>query len=256
MSFYIKSPFKPVPRLLIQGTPEYVYGSFNDKVGPTLGYIISDSGNGTTSTVVFRIASGNVPFVGALISIVGTANAAGAYNVTNAIIISVVCTDAGICTVTFLGAGTSASTPDGGQVEIQQPEVPDNLTAAIVAALATNAGASFPVAAPVGSPSIGRSISATLSLLPNSATFPSTLSAVTGVIQGSDIDLDSEYNTIGTFGVALAAGSVTNWQSGQGQATTPAVLAAGNVNLPNFRFYRLNITAATGAGYIVGKIMV
>ena len=255
MSFYIKSPFKPVPRLLIQGTPEYVYGSYNDKTGPTLGYIISDSGNGTTSTVVFRIASGNVPFVGALITIIGTANAAGAYNVTNAIIISVVCTDAGICTVTFLGAGTSASTPDGGQVEIQQPEVPDNLTAGIVAALATNAGASAPVAAPVGATANGRSISVTLSLLANSATYPSTLSGVTATLQGANLDLDGEYNDCGIIGTALAAGTVTDWQSGQGDTAT-GTLTAGSVNFPNFKFYRLKITVATGAGYIVGKIMV
>jgi hypothetical protein len=29
----------------------------------------------------------------------------------------------------------------------------------------------------------------------------------------------------------------------------------GAVNLPNFRFYRFAITAATGAGYLTGKIM-
>jgi hypothetical protein len=255
MSFYLKTPFKPTPKLLIQGTPEYVYGSFNDKAGPTLGNIISDSAVTTTATVVFQVTSGNIPAVNSLITVVGAANSAN-FNVTNATILTVVSTDAGVVTVTYAITSTSqGNTADSGQVYVSVPEVPDNLTAAIVTNLATNAGASFPVAAPVGSTTIGRSISVTLDLLANSTTYPSTLSGVTAVIQGANLDLDSEYNTIGTIGTALGAGTVADWQSGQGDTAT-GTLASGSVNLPNFRFYRLNITAATGAGYIVGKIMV
>src|ERR1039458_8599051 len=161
MPFYIKSPFKPTPKLLIQGTPEYVFGSFNDKVGATFGYVQSDSAVTTTGTLVFRITSGNVPFVNSLISVVGTANSAGVFNVTNATILTVVCTDAGICTVSYAVSSTSqTSTPDGGEVTINQSEIPDQLTAGIVAAVPA---ASFPVAAPVGATTIGRSISVTRS---------------------------------------------------------------------------------------------
>ena len=52
-----------------------------------------------------------------------------------------------------------------------------------------------------------------------------------------------------------AAGNTYDWQSGQGEAATPAVLADGNVNVLSFRFYRIQITAATGAGYAVATIM-
>jgi hypothetical protein len=247
MSFYVTSPFKATPTLLVAGRPEYVFGSFQDKTGPTTGYVISDSGNGTTSTVVFQITSGNIPAVGSLVTIVGTANAAGAYNVTNVQIASEVVTDQGVCTITFLGAGSSASAQDAGAVQIPQPELGDSLT--------TSTASSVPVTSPASpNQQSGKSLSVTVTLPSQQLGVTSTLSAVTVVIQGANQDLDASYNTIGTIGTALAAGSVTDWQSGQGNTGT-GTLASGSVNLPNFRFYRLRVTAATGSGPIVGTIM-
>ena len=257
--FYLKTPFRPTPTLLIQGSPEYVYGSLNDKTGPTLGTIVSDSAVTTTATVTFRILSGNVPTPNSLITVVGASNSAN-LNVTNGTIITASTTDAGISTVTYAITSSSIApgTADAGQVYIAVPEVPDNLTASIVSNLATNAGASVPVAAPVGSTSVGRSISVTVNLLANSATYASTLSGVTVVIQGANKDRDDYYNTIGTITAAGAAGNIYDWQSGQGtdKSTGTGVLADGDVNLPQFLFYRLNVTGATGAGYLTGSIMV
>jgi hypothetical protein len=251
MGFYVTSPFKPTPTLLVQGRPEYVFGSLNDKTGPTLGFVISDSGNGTTSTVVFQIQSGNVPLIGSFVTIVGTANAAGAYNATNAQILTVVTTEQGVCTITFSGTGTSSSAQDAGSVQIPQVEIGDALT--------TAGGSSVPVVCP-DSPSqqSGKSLSVTVSLPSQQGGVSSTLSAVTVVIQGSNVDKDDHYNTIGTITPTsgVAAGTVTDWQSGQGySATASNTPALGNVNLPNFRFYRLSVTAATGSGPIVGSIM-
>lgn len=249
MPFYIASPFKPMPQLLVPGTPSYVFGSFNDKTGPTLGIVLSDSGDGTTSTVTFQIISGNIPITDTLVTIVGTQNSAGAYNVTNAPVLSVTQVDTpddGVYTITFLGSGTSAKTADYGQLIIQQREIGDALTAT---------GSSYPVMAGAAGPnSNGKSLSVTVKLPASTTANPSTLTGVTVVIQGANLDLDSEYNTIGTVGTGLAAGSTTDWQSGQGDTAT-GTLAAGSVNLPNFRFYRLSVTAATGAGPIIGKIL-
>jgi len=256
MSFYLKTPYKPTPKLLTMGTPEYVYGSLNTQVGPTLGYVISDSAATTVATVVFQIVSGNIPIPGSLISVTGTANSSGVFNTTSAVIITSVVNDYGVCTVTFaIASTTQVSTADAGQVYVAVPEIPDNLTAAIVATISTNGAASFPVAAPVGATANGRSISVTVDLLASSAVYPSTLTGVTVVLQGANLDFDAEYNTIATVVTALAAGTVTDWQSGQGDTAT-GTLAAGSVNFPNFRFYRLNVTGATGAGYLTGKIMV
>jgi hypothetical protein len=248
MSFYTNSPFKPTPRLIIEGTPEYLFGKWNSNVAPTQGNIISNSAVTTTATVTFQILSGNIPVPGSLITVVGAGRSAN-FNVTNAVVLTVSAAanpDAGIYTVTY--AITSSSLAfgfDGGQVIIPQPEVGD--------ALATGVTSSAPVVSPVAGPnSIGKSISVTVTLPTSTAANPSTLTAVTVVLQGANQDYDSEYNTVGTVATAVAAGTTTDWQSGQGTAGT---LAAGSVNLPNFRFYRLQVTAATGAGPIVGKIL-
>ena len=248
---YQTTPFKAPVQLLIQGTPSYVYGSYNDKTAPAFGYIISDSGTGSVSTVVYQQTQGNLPIPGSLVTILGSANATGLYNVTNAVLLTVVANDFGTVTITFAGSGSSASAPDSGQVIIPQIEIGDNLTAALVSALPYS---SVPVAAVVGATVTGRSTSATVTLPTSSAAFPSTLSGVTVVIQASNVDRDDHYNTIGTITTAGAAGSTYDWQSGEGISTT-GTLAAGSVNVLSFRFYRLQVTVATGAGYVVGTIM-
>jgi hypothetical protein len=250
---YQLTPFKASPQLLIQGKNEYVYGSLNDKTSPTTGYVISDSAVTTTATLVFQIKDGNIPIPGALITVTGTVNSAGVFNATNAVILTVVVNDYGVCTVTYaIASTTQASLADAGQVIIPQIEIGDNLTAGLVAAVPYT---SVPVAAVVGATVTGRSTSATITFPASSAAFPSTLSAVTVVIQASNVDRDDHYNTIGTVTTTGAAGTTFEWQSGQGAATTPAVLLDSNVDLLSFRFYRLQITAATGAGYVVGSIM-
>jgi hypothetical protein len=249
MSTYIKSPFKPSPQLAVAGTPSYLFGSYNDKTGPTLGYIQSNSGSTTTGTLVFRIASGNVPIVGALLTAVGQANSAN-FNVTNAPILTVVCTDAGICTVTVtITSTTQASTADGGQVVIQQPEVGDTIASG-------TATASVPVAVPFNNPEMqeGKSITATLTL-PNTG----SLSGVVAVLQASNLDLDGEYVTIHTFAAVTAANTSETWQSGadlKAPSATPGNVSAnlGGVNIINWRFYRFNLTSVTGTGPAIGKI--
>ena len=250
MSAYIKSPYKPVPTLLVQGRPEYVFGSWLDKTGPTLGYVVSDSAVTTTGTLTFRIASGNVPAVGSLITVVGTANASGNFNVTNAQILSATTTDAGISTVTYTIASSTvaAGTPDGGQVSIPQPELGDILAAFPASSIAVACPSS------PGNQS-GKSLSATVKLPAQQLGVASTLSAVTVLIQGANFDEDAQYNTIGTItatGTASGGPNVYDWQSGQGNSGT---LASGDVDLINFRFYRLQVSAASGSGPVVGTIM-
>jgi len=113
---------------------------------------------------------------------------------------------------------------------------------------------SVPVAGVVGATTVGRSMSVTVTFPANTAAFPNTLSATTVVIQASNVDRDDHYNTIGTITAAGAAGFTYDWQSGQGDTAT-GTLAAGSVDLLSFRFYRLQVVSATGAGYIVGTIM-
>jgi hypothetical protein len=253
MSQYVTSPFKAPVQLLIQGTPSLVYGSLNNNTGPTLGNVLSNSAATTTATLVFQILSGNIPIPGALITVVGSANSAGVFNTTNSTLLTVVTNAQGVCTVTYaITSTTQANLSDGGQVSIPQIEVGDNLTAGIVGALPYS---SVPVAAVVGATVTGRATSATLTLPPSSAAFPSTLSGVTCNIQASNVDLDSHYSTIGVLTTTGAAGNTYEWQSGQATPATPGAANPGGVDILSFRFYRLQITAATGAGYAVGTIM-
>jgi len=249
MGFYQATPFKPTPTLMVQGKPEYVFGSYNDKTGPTFGNVISDSAVTTTATLVFQIISGNAPAVGSLITVVGAGNSAN-FNVTNAQILTASTTAAGVCTVTYAITSTSQGVlADGGQVIIPQPELGDALTNA--------GGASVPVCTPLspGTQS-GKSISVTVKLPTQQLGVSSTLSGVTVAIQGANLDADDQYNTIGTVITSGSAGHDYDWQSGQGadNAAGTGALAEAAVNIPNFRFLRLNSTAATGSGPIIGTI--
>ena len=249
---YQTTPFKAPVQLLIQGTPSYVYGSYNDKTAPAFGYIISDSGTGSVSTVVYQQTQGNLPIPGSLVTILGSANATGLYNVTNAVLLTVVANDFGTITITFAGSGSSASAPDSGQVRVPVIEIGDNLTAGLVSALPYS---SVPVAGVVGATVTGRATSATVTFPANSTAFPSTLSAVTVNIQAANFDRDDHYNTIGVLTAAGSAGNSYDWQSGQATPATPGVANPGGVDILSYRFYRLQVTAATGAGYVVGTIM-
>ena len=247
MPNYVASPFKAPPQLLVSGQAAYVWGSFNDHTGPTLGNVISNSGVTTTATLKFQLLSGNVPVAGSLITVVGCANSAN-FNVTNVAIISVSAAaspDAGVYTVTYAISSTNQATlADGGQVVVPQPEVSETISAT---------GASVPVSAgAVGPGNNGRSLSVTVKL-PNSG----SLSGLTVVIQGANFDIDSEYATIGTITASGAANNTYEWQSGQAVgAAAPGVVGSGSVDLINFRFYRLNVTVLTsGTGPIIGKIV-
>lgn len=248
MAQYQKTPFRATPALLVAGTPQYVFGSFLDRTGPTLGYVISDSGNGTTSTVVFQITSGNVPIVSAtsapLVTIVGTANSSAGYNATNATIATIAVTEQGVATITFLGTGNSASAQDFGSVYIGQPENGETIGSA--------AYSSVSVANPFNNVEMqeGKNITA-------SVTFPTgSVSAATAVLQGANIDLDSEYITVGTLTAAGATGATPAvFVSGQGNTST-GTTAAGSVAAINFRFLRLQVTSYSGSGTVVGKILI
>src|ERR1035437_1224306 len=88
MPSYIQSPFKPTPTLLIPGSPTYLWGSWNDKTGPTQGVVLQSLGIATVGELVVKILSGNIPVVGSLITVVGV-SASNNFNVTNVAITAV-----------------------------------------------------------------------------------------------------------------------------------------------------------------------
>ena len=253
--FYIKSPFKPTPKLLTQNTPEYLFGSWQADVAPTQGLILKDSGNGSTSTFVIQILSGNIPTLDSLFTSVGTANAAGAYNLTNVGILSVSAAtnpDSGIYTITVAGSGTSTLSVDTGQFYISVPEVGDQLTAGLISSGVASAPAA---SASAGPDNTGKSLSVTVTLPANTTANPSTLSSIAVFLQGGNRDYDTEYNDIAQVVTGGSAGNTYDWQSGQGDTAT-GTLVAGSVLQPNFKFYRLRVaTGGSGTGPIISKLV-
>lgn len=234
MTAYQNTPFKPSPNLITSGRPSYVFGSYDDKSSPTSGWVISDSATGTTGTLVFQIVSGNAlqtpSLNGAQITVQGTSNSSGAFNVTNATILTAVTnTETGVCTVTYTIAATSqASTPDFGTVIVPVPEVGE--------AISGNE-ASVPVAAPFQNPQTnqGRVVTAVISFPGGNPT------TATVTLQEAVQDLASEYQDIGL--VCTVAG---------GMITAGPIASVTSVD---GRFYRLNVTNYTGsATTIIGKI--
>lgn len=233
MPSYIKSPFKPTPASLQAGQPSYLFGSFDDRSSPTQGPVISNASNGTTTaTLIFQIVSGNIPLVGDLITVIGCVNSAN-FNVTNAVILTVSCTVAGVCTVTYTIVSTASptsQTADVGQVLIPRVEQSENL----------QNGASVPIAIPAQNPqpNQGRIITAVVS-------FPTVPNSATVFLQEAVKDIDSEYTTIAT--IAVISNSAVSPASGQVYST--AVEVSG-------RFYRFLVANVNGVGgSIIGKIV-
>jgi hypothetical protein len=198
---------------------------------PTTGTIVSDSGNGSASTIVIQILGGNIPNVGALFTSVGSANAAGAYNLTNQPILSVSAPanpDQGLFTITVAGSGTSASAPDSGQYIIPQPEIGE----AIIA------GSSGETCAPYNilNSNLNQALTTVVS-------FPSmgSLTAAIVNLQQAVQNYDSEFQNVAV--VCTVAGGVIT--------TGPEITVDPTLG----RFFRFNISGLTGTGTIVAKLL-
>ena len=229
MPYYINSPFKGSPKLLVPSTPLYLLGSYNDRVGNTRGPVITDEGNGTTSTVVFNILEGNIPLVGALVYIEGSANASGDYNADGATILTVSTTAAGVCTITFAGSGNSVTASDTGMVVIPQPEIGETLVE----------GASIPCAMPYNNvvANLNQALTAVISC-PSLSGSPAASATV--YLQQAVKDMDSEYQDVGFDRHYF-------WWRNQRmpQATVDPTLG---------RFFRFYVDDVEGTGTIVAKL--
>jgi hypothetical protein len=212
----------------------YLWGKFNDKTGPTVGNVLSTGGNGTTSTVKVQILGGNVPIVSALsvplITIVGTANAAGAYNAVNVALVSVSAAtnpDSGIYTFTFLGSGSSAAAADAGQFIVPQPETAETLVTDAKSDRCTM---------PFGNATFNQNQGLTAVV-----SFPSLPTSIIVYLQQAVQDLDSEYQDVAAV-VTVAGGVVTVG----GEITVDPTLG---------RFFRFRNGDMVGTGSIIAKLL-
>ncbi len=226
MPAYQNNPFLP-PILLQKGVPSYLFGSFSQQRGNTKVGLSTDAIATNVATITGQFINGPLPAVGDWVSIIGSTNATGAFNVNRAVITAASYVAAtNVMSISFALTGANqASTADGGTVIVE----PGETSEAIV-----NNSFSRPVAvqAPEGDSQF---------TLPVSITFPTVPTAVTVALQGAIKSQNSlEWTTIGTLAVvAASAQSVGPF----GQAT----LQRGYV-------YRLAVTGLSGTGTVIAKL--
>jgi hypothetical protein len=217
MPAYITVPPQITPRRGITGgLPAYSFGSFPVGLQPARMYVTSVAVAANVVTLGVKLIEGNIPAVGATVTVTGTVAGGAAVNVASAALTAVTITaSTGIGTITYSATTANLSTtPDGGQV-LQIPVDVGETTAVAK-------GLQFTLA-----PDGGYGL-----------TFVWACTAATVALQleGAIDDVDAQYAIIGTSQATLT-GSVV--------ATTPQ----------NVRFVRVNTTAFTGGpGTLWAKI--
>jgi hypothetical protein len=206
---------------LVPGLPGYLLGSYNRLVPPSRMYVQSVALSGTTATVVVRVIEGQIPVVGQLISISGAVPSY--FNVTNVAITGVslpASPDLGIFTITFTLVNSGQTTiASPGLAVAPQLEVGSVLVAgsSIAAALQSNVN-----------PANGRSVRFDIS-------FPTLPGAALVYAQSADLDIDTEYQNLGTVASVtggVVAGASTNGPNGCAVIFTGVTAGFVRVTIP------------------------
>ncbi len=188
MPVYNGSPFAaPAQLLLVGGPPAYAFGSKKLNIPTARMQVTSVSANASNiATVGVKMIEGAIPTVGSLISIIGTASAAGAYNITNIPITNVVIdATTGIGTITFaLTTAQLAVTADIGEARGPIPEVAEALTN-------NSSSQQFAISDPVG-------FDVNTRILTWQTIYPSAPAGITAALQGAMNDVDSQYVNLDT----------------------------------------------------------
>lgn len=218
MPSYNTSGFAAPPKLLTAGWPEYLYGKFPTDVSPTRMTISQVAIASNVATLTVQIVEGNLPSVGSLISVQGTVSDSGAANVSSVALTAVsINATSGAGTVTYAATGTNQSaTSDSGSAIVPQPIQFDTLAN----------GRSIPCAPPANDPNTDGARTFTAQVI-----FGSLPTACTVTLQGSLVDQNADYYSLGTV-ATVAGGAVTQ----QGVQFT----------LTNERFLRFNVSGVTG----------
>jgi hypothetical protein len=230
MPSYQLTPFRESTKLLVPGLPSWLLGSYLEDAASTFGYVVSNSAASTIGSLVFQITQGNIPIVGSLITVRGTANSGGVFNVVGATVLTVSTNDYGTCSVTYaISSTTQASTADNGQVLIPQIEVGETLVAE----------SSIPVAMPYqnANANLNQALTAVVA-------FPSLPTSVIVSLQQAVFDKDSEYATVAVV-ATVSGGAVTAAGS---QITVDPTLG---------RFFRFSVGTVVGGTLptIVAKLL-
>lgn len=226
MPSYPNNPFVP-PLTVMKGVACYLYGSYNYRQDHTRMLVSNVALTTNVATLTVQIVAGEIPVIGALISVQQTANTAGLFNVNRVALTGVTINSAtGAGTVTFaLTHANVGAAADTGSAVVEVPEVPETL--------ANGKSIACVIPAPEGDSQFTVAVA---------VSFPTIPTAVTVDLQRAIHESDAEYTTVGTTHAAVVAasaqtvGPVTEWTLERGY------------------FYRLIVSGLSGAGTIVAKI--
>ena len=229
MPAYINSPFKPAPKLLVAGWPEYLIGSFNFDVAWGKFAVTNFALTSDVATLTGVIIAGNIPAVGDFISTQGTP-----FDVTDATITGVtINADTGVGTITYAASNADIdSVGSGGTAEILPAEASEAISSNYT---------SIPVSVPFQDTKAGgeRTITVVVSTPTNSSLL------ATFTLQGALRDVDSDYTALSPNGTAITAVSLP---------TSAGGAVSAEYCLTQYRFFRLLLTFTSGSGTAVAKI--
>lgn len=143
MPSYANNPFTPT-RFLAKGVATYLFGSHNDRQADTQMYVSKVALTSNVATLTVQVHGGEVPIVGALISVMQTASTSGLFNVSRAPLTGVsIDLTTGAGTVTFaLTHADVVEAANTGSAIVEVPEVGETLAngASIAVAIAAPEG--------------------------------------------------------------------------------------------------------------------
>lgn len=188
MPLYNNTPFgAPAQLLLSGGPPAYAFGSKAGGKPTTRMQVTTVAANaGNIATLGVKILEGPIPVAGNLISVIGTASASGAYNV-SAIALTGVNIDAttGVGTVSFvLSTAQLATTADIGEARVPIQEVAEALTN-------NSSSVQFAIPDPVG-------FDVNAKVCTWQTVFTSQPAGITVALQGAMQDVDAQYVNLDT----------------------------------------------------------
>ena len=131
MPQYTNNPFTPI-QLMQKNVPCYLLGMRNLKQGDTLMRVSKVVGSGSTATLTVQVYAGEIPLVGARVSVQQLANTA--FNVSRAPLTAVsINATTGAGTISFASATALSTTPDFGTADVEVPEVGETLNNGVTA---------------------------------------------------------------------------------------------------------------------------
>ena len=183
---YTSSPGLNTPvKLILFGQTGYAFGSFNSAFHTSKMSVSNVSLTSNVATITVSVYQGQIPAVGSLITVRGTASNGGVFNVSNVAIATVsINATTGQGTITFaLINANIGSTPDVGTAYVPVPEIGEALVN----------GTSQAFALPEITDATDNATTITWS-----TNYPSAPSTVTMTLQAAMVNQDAQYVTLDT----------------------------------------------------------